>query len=101
MPIERLGRRIKGFPLSKMSVIAALAAAALFVSQAPISHAEGLREACHGDVQKFCADVHGMAVVHCMKQHASELSDECKSAWKSHHKPQPGPAASESTAPPQ
>jgi hypothetical protein len=87
--------------MSKMSLTAALAAAALFATQTPLAHAEGLREACQADVQKFCADVHGLAVVHCMKQHGSELSDECKSAWRSHHKPQSGPASSESTAPPQ
>ena len=42
----------------------------------------GVREACMADFQKFCGSVQpgGGARMQCMKQHASQLSNGCKSA---------------------
>ena len=39
-----------------------------------------VREACHADFEKFCHDVKpgGGRVIKCMKEHAAELSAECK-----------------------
>lgn len=40
------------------------------------------REACKGDVEKFCKGKErgGGAIIKCLKEHASELSAECKAA---------------------
>jgi hypothetical protein len=43
-------------------------------------HFHAAREACQGDVSKFCADVkpgHGR-IVACLSEHSAELSDACK-----------------------
>lgn len=43
-------------------------------------HFKGIKEACHGDAEKFCADVKhgGGRIMKCMKEHHEELSGECK-----------------------
>jgi Cysteine rich repeat len=40
-------------------------------------------QACAGDIQKFCADVKmgGGRVMHCLRDHGSELSKGCKDAF--------------------
>lgn len=44
------------------------------------AHFKGVKEACHGDAEKFCADVkHGEGrMMKCMKEHHNELSNGCK-----------------------
>ena len=52
---------------------------------------EAVKEACKGDVDKFCGGVatgEGR-IMQCLHQHQSELSDSCKAAWPKHHGPPP------------
>ena len=44
------------------------------------------KDACKGDVQKFCKDVKegGGRIIQCMKAHEAELSAECKAVAKNH-----------------
>lgn len=46
------------------------------------------REACKGDVEKFCKDMKpgGGAIINCLKSHEAELSESCKSAAPKHRK---------------
>jgi hypothetical protein len=41
--------------------------------------------ACHDDVMRFCKDVKpgGGRIINCLKEHANELSPECKSKMES------------------
>lgn len=47
--------------------------------------AKETQEACHEDMQKFCKDEKpgGGRILKCMKQHADELSEKCKSEFAS------------------
>lgn len=41
---------------------------------------KGIKEACHGDAEKFCGDIkHGKGrIMKCMKSHKEDLSEGCK-----------------------
>lgn len=62
---------------------------------------EAARQACQPDVEKFCAGVApgGGAVMQCLKQHASELSDACKAVHARGRAPAPPDAATTPAAP--
>ena len=54
---------------------------------------QAFKEACKGDVEKFCSGV-AMGdghIMQCLHQHQSELSDSCKAAQPKHHGPPPAP----------
>lgn len=78
----------------------ALLAIALVGSQlAPTSaaDADSLRQACMADFHKFCSGARAvLGPMKCMRQHAAELSDACKSAWLAKQKSKPDPSAGKS-----
>jgi len=58
---------------------------------------EAAKEACKGDVEKFCSGIAegGGRIMQCLHQHESELSDACKAAQPKHHGPPPPPPAAQ------
>lgn len=43
---------------------------------------EQVRSQCAADFQKFCPDAQGPARMQCMRDHAAEMSDGCKTAMQ-------------------
>jgi hypothetical protein len=66
---------LRSLSLAALSMLV-LAASPAFADD---GHARG-REACKGDVERFCKDVKpgGGRIMECLKQHEAELSPQCK-----------------------
>ena len=58
----------------------AIVAAIFFLPFAQVAFAQDADRPCQADVERFCADVEpgGGRVAACLRQHRSELSEECK-----------------------
>ena len=65
-----------------LGFIAALAAAALMAASAAEAAPSAMARACAKDVKSVCADVKpgGGKLKACMKEHYSDLSDDCQIA---------------------
>lgn len=66
--------------MKKVVTALSISAVALALMSTPTA-AQERRSACQGDVEKFCASVERKqgAMRQCLKEHESELSEECRS----------------------